>query len=124
MHILVADDDLPSVKLTAFLLEEAGYRVFKAYEASVRRGVSAYSWFIYRIMSPGMRYLFMNPTQRFRLQAAVLSVLAGDVFKNRPARWTVNAFKAVYYLKNLFAPLESLAAWKRRKQALRVSSPA
>jgi len=32
MHILVADDDLPSVKLTAFLLEEAGYRVFKAYD--------------------------------------------------------------------------------------------
>jgi flavin-dependent dehydrogenase len=99
-------------------------RVFKAYEASVRRGVSAFSWFIYRVMSPGMRYLFMNPTQRFRLQAAVLSVLAGDVYKNTPARWTVNAFKVVYYLKNLFSPLESLAAWKRRKQALRVSSPA
>jgi len=32
MHILVADDDLPSVKLTAFLLEEAGYRVLKAYD--------------------------------------------------------------------------------------------
>ena len=32
MHILVADDDLPSVKLTSFLLEEAGYRVFKAYD--------------------------------------------------------------------------------------------
>ncbi len=32
MHILVADDDLPSVKLTSFLLEEAGYRVMKAYD--------------------------------------------------------------------------------------------
>ena len=32
MHILVADDDLPSVKLTSFLLEEAGYRVLKAYD--------------------------------------------------------------------------------------------
>lgn len=32
MHILVADDDLPSVKLTSFLLEEAGYRVCKAYD--------------------------------------------------------------------------------------------
>src|SRR5262249_1615560 len=30
MHILVADDDLPSVKLTSFLLEEAGYPVFTA----------------------------------------------------------------------------------------------
>ena len=32
MHILVADDDLPSVKLPSFLLEEAGYRVMKAYD--------------------------------------------------------------------------------------------
>ncbi|HEU4328299.1 MAG TPA: response regulator transcription factor [Roseiflexaceae bacterium] len=32
MHILVADDDLPSVKYTSFLLEEAGYRVLKAYD--------------------------------------------------------------------------------------------
>ena len=34
MHILVADDDVPSVKLTAFVLEEAGYRVSRAYEAA------------------------------------------------------------------------------------------
>lgn len=33
MHILVADDDIPSVKLTSFVLEEAGYRVVKAYDA-------------------------------------------------------------------------------------------
>lgn len=33
MHILVADDDIPSVKLTSFVLEEAGYRVYKAYDA-------------------------------------------------------------------------------------------
>jgi DNA-binding response OmpR family regulator len=32
MHILVADDDLNSVKLTSFLLEDAGYRVLKAYD--------------------------------------------------------------------------------------------
>lgn len=34
MHILVADDDIPSVKLTSFVLEEAGYRVAKAYDAA------------------------------------------------------------------------------------------
>lgn len=32
MHVLVADDDIPSVKLTSFVLEEAGYRVCKAYD--------------------------------------------------------------------------------------------
>ena len=39
MHILVADDDLPSVKLTAYLLEEAGYQVLKAYDGSDRKSV-------------------------------------------------------------------------------------
>ncbi len=34
MHILVADDDLPSIKLTAYLLEEAGYQVVKAFDGS------------------------------------------------------------------------------------------
>src|SRR5215470_681981 len=44
MHILVADDDLPSVKLTAFLLEEAGYRVFKAYDGpSIMQALEQYN---------------------------------------------------------------------------------
>lgn len=34
MPILVADDDIPSVKLTSFLLEEAGYQVIKAYDGN------------------------------------------------------------------------------------------
>ncbi len=34
MEILVADDDLASVKLTSFLLEDAGYKVIKAYDAT------------------------------------------------------------------------------------------
>lgn len=34
MEILVADDDLASVKLTSFLLEDAGYKVIKAYDAA------------------------------------------------------------------------------------------
>lgn len=33
MSILVVDDDILNVKLTSFLLEEAGYRVVKAYDA-------------------------------------------------------------------------------------------
>src|SRR3954469_23834223 len=44
MHILVADDDLPSVKLTSFLLEEAGYRVFKAYDGpSILQAIEQYN---------------------------------------------------------------------------------
>ncbi|MBO9326603.1 MAG: response regulator transcription factor [Roseiflexus sp.] len=34
MEILVADDDPASVKLTSFLLEDAGYKVIRAYDAA------------------------------------------------------------------------------------------
>ncbi|MCS6889202.1 response regulator transcription factor [Chloroflexus sp.] len=34
MNILVVDDDIPSAKLTSYLLEEAGYRVFRAHDAT------------------------------------------------------------------------------------------
>lgn len=33
MRILVADDDIPSVRLSSFVLEEAGYEVVKIYDA-------------------------------------------------------------------------------------------
>ncbi|MEI6776364.1 MAG: response regulator transcription factor [Chloroflexales bacterium] len=33
MRILVADDDIPSVRLSSFVLEEAGYEVVKVYDA-------------------------------------------------------------------------------------------
>ncbi|WP_322815776.1 response regulator transcription factor [Chloroflexus sp.] len=34
MNILVVDDDIPSARMTSYLLEEAGYRVFRAHDTS------------------------------------------------------------------------------------------
>lgn len=34
MNILVVDDDVPSAKLTSYVLEEAGYRVLRAHDAT------------------------------------------------------------------------------------------
>lgn len=34
MNILVVDDDIPSAKLTSYVLEEAGYRVLRAHDAT------------------------------------------------------------------------------------------
>lgn len=55
-------------------------RAMTEYQRKVDRGISGFSWFIYRFMDPAMRFLFMNPSQRFGLQAAVISVLSGDVY--------------------------------------------
>jgi flavin-dependent dehydrogenase len=98
-------------------------RALKAYEASVRRGVSTFSWFIYRVTTPGLRHLFMNPTNKFRLTEAVLSVMAGDVFRYTAARASLTLFKAIYYLKSVFEPRSSLAAWRWRKEAIKPAEP-
>jgi hypothetical protein len=70
-------------------------------------------------MTPALRHLLMNPTQRFRLQPAILSVLAGDIFRGTPLGLRLATFKAVYYLFSLFTPRRTLMAWKNRKQAIR-----
>ena len=90
----------------------------RAFDKTMRRGPRIFSWFIYRLTSPTMRYLFMNPTRKFGLQAAVLSMLAGDIFRDTPLALRLLMFKAVYYLKSLLNPGQTLAAWKRRKQAI------
>jgi 2-polyprenyl-6-methoxyphenol hydroxylase-like FAD-dependent oxidoreductase len=97
-------------------------RALKAYDASVRRGIRVFSWFIYRVTTPSLRHLFMNPNNRFRLKEALLAVFAGDVFSvSGPLSVRVFAFKALYYFLSVCNLGKSLAAWKRRKQAIRDS---
>ena len=55
-------------------------------------------------------------------QEGVLSVLAGDVFRGTPLGPRLLAFKAIYYLTNLFNLRRTLNAWITRKQMLREPS--
>ncbi len=91
----------------------------KTFDASTRRGLRVFSWFIYRVMTPALRHLLMNPTQRFRMQPAILSVLAGDIFRGTPLGLRLSIFKTLYYLVSLFNPRSTLSAWKNRIQAIR-----
>jgi 2-polyprenyl-6-methoxyphenol hydroxylase-like FAD-dependent oxidoreductase len=91
-------------------------RALAAFDRNMRKGPSLFSWFIYRVTTPTLRDLFMEPNNRYRLQEALLSILAGDIFRGTPLGSRVLAFKAVYYLKNLFNPKRTLAAWKRRRR--------
>ena len=93
-------------------------RAMKAFDASMHRGPKVFSWFIYRLTTPAFRDLFMHPRNE-KLQEAVLSVLAGDVFRGTPVGGRLLAFKALYYLKSLFSLRVSLTAWRKRKSAIR-----
>jgi flavin-dependent dehydrogenase len=95
-------------------------RALRAFDRSMRHGPKIFSWFIYRVTTPTLRDLFMGPGHA-KLQEAVLSVLAGDIFRSTPLGLRLFAFKIVYYLKNFFNPRRTLSAWKKRKQMLHAS---
>ena len=69
----------------------------KTFEREVVRGRDRFTWFIYRITSPTIRNLFMAPGSPFRIKAAVLSLLAGDVATGSPIRSRILMFKGIYY---------------------------
>jgi flavin-dependent dehydrogenase len=95
---------------------ETAEKRLKQYEKSVRRGLKTFSWFIYRITTPAMRDLIIHPHNRFRIKEGVISLLAGDLFRNTPIASKLLMFKTIYYLKSLFDPLNNYAAHKRRRQ--------
>ena len=97
----------------------AAARAMAEFDRTMRRGPSVFSWFIYRVTTPTLRDLFMKPSNRFRLQEALLSVLAGDIFGSTPLRSKVLMFKLVYYLKNAFNLKRTVASWKKRKRSIR-----
>ena len=84
---------------------------FKHFEAMVRRGVKTFSWFIWRFNSPGMRSLMLNPGNPLRVQEAVTSLLAGDVFRDIGARSRFWLFKFFYYMFSVRYARTSLRLW-------------
>jgi flavin-dependent dehydrogenase len=84
--------------------KDAG-RALAAFDATVRRGIDRFSWFIYRMNRPALRDLFMNPRNILRLQEAMLSLLSGDVFRPSPVHRRLTLFKALYYAKTLHRKL-------------------
>lgn len=90
----------------------------RTFDASMRRGPAVFSWYIYRVTTPSLRHMFMNPLNRFRVQEALLSVLAGDIFRGIPTGPSLLAFKTLYYFHSVAHLKNSLMAWRNRKRAI------
>jgi len=97
----------------------AAPRAVRAYERRVRRGLSLFSWFIYRVTTPAMRELLMQPRDFLGVVRGVVSFLAGDIYGTRGVRWRIRLFQLIYYLKSLAAPGQSVAAARRRRDNIR-----
>jgi len=76
-------------------------RVLKKYDAATRGALGAFTWFIYRIREPAMRNLFMSPRNWFRMEEAVLSLLAGGIFDGWAIRSRLYVFRLFYYITKL-----------------------
>ena len=91
-------------------------RIARTYEKQVRKGLGTLSWFIYRFNSPAMHRMFMSPTNSFNMEAAILSMLAGDVFRKTPIQFPLVIFKVLYYVVSVFNLRESWRILFRKKR--------
>ena len=99
----------------------AAARAKRRFEKSVRHGLRHFSWFIYRMTRPAMRTLFMAPRNYLRMQEAVLSLLAGDLYGGTPIYRSLFAFKILYYATSVLQAGSSIRAWRANRQALRAT---
>ena len=77
---------------------ERARAALKEFDRAMRHGPKQFSWFIYRVTNPTMRELFLGPKNFLRMEEALLSLLAGDIFGRTPIWGALRAFKFVYYL--------------------------
>ena len=93
----------------------------RAYARNVRKGVSSLSWFIFRFNTPAMTWLFRNPRNMLRVEEALISMLAGDVFRGGGVMWRLQFFKLLYFVTSMVYWRESWASFKRRRQELGIT---
>jgi flavin-dependent dehydrogenase len=91
-------------------------QVLRRYETQARRGLEAFTWYIYRIRKPAFRNLFMSSRSPLRIGDAVLSLLAGDFFGRSPISWRLAAFKIIYYVHSLFHLKSGIKEWRMRRR--------
>lgn len=89
---------------------------FERFDREVRRGIGTVSWFIYRFTAPAMQRLFMAPHNVFRVRQAIISMLAGDLFRDTPIGAPLAAFKSLYYITAAANFSRSCASYARRKR--------
>jgi len=97
-------------------------RACRRFERDTRKGIAAFSWFIYRFNSPVMSQFMSKPRNVFKVVQAVISMLAGDVFSNRTVRRRLLVFKTIYSVSWLLHWREANATRKRRLASVRAEA--
>ncbi len=93
-------------------------RALRRFDRVMRHGPRQYSWFIYRMTSPTMRDMFMHPRNTWRMKEALLSLLAGDIYRDTPIWRSLRAFKLAYTALSMLHPRRSARARRRSRLSI------
>jgi flavin-dependent dehydrogenase len=89
-------------------------RLLRQLEKRQRACMKRFSFFIYRFNSPVIGQLFRQPSNRWRLEQGVISMLAGDLLDTPQVLWRLRLFKLVYLVWYLRYWRQSRAAYRYR----------
>lgn len=98
------------------------WRACRRFKSEINRGISNFSWFIYRFTTPVMKDLMSQPRNFFQVVNAVVSMLAGDVFNNRTVRNRLLVFKTIYSVSWLINWRQAFSYRKARLAAVRAEN--
>jgi len=79
----------------------AGLALARKAERRMRQALNKISWLIYRINHPVLRDMFMAPSNRFRMRAGLVSILAGNLQPSWRYSPPLLAFKAAFFALSL-----------------------
>jgi flavin-dependent dehydrogenase len=122
VHLALNSGTLGAGVVDAFLRGSPEYAAKrKHFERMVRRGIGTFSWFIHRFNQPAFQALFVSPKRPPKIERAVLSLLAGDVFAQSKMRFPLFLFKVVYYIVFMLNWKENWSVARRRKRGSRAT---
>ncbi len=88
----------------------------RRFDQVLQHGPREFSWFIFRMTTPMMRELFMHPRNPLGVQSAVLSLLAGDIYRQRPFLGSLWLFKLIYWVSSGFNLPRTVRAWRQHRR--------
>jgi len=80
---------------------KAGLALARKAERRMRKSMEKIGWLIYRINHPVLRSMFMAPSDKFRMRAGLVAILAGNLQRGWRYSAPFLAFKSAFYALSL-----------------------